>query len=320
LEGTEPRFFAVNKDVIKSRLGLLDSKDKHYLVHEYFHDGWRAFYFTEIAAYMAQAKLDFVGEAATSASYVTRLLPQKPRELLGKIPDKNVRELLKDTMFNTMFRKDMYMRGIPGHFNSYEQAAYLEETHWFLRKRLDPTKAEFKFRLPSLGEVQGKAEMYRPLLELLSQQPRAFATLRVESGLPLQELIQALMFLCQEDIVGMRHGSGEVSSAFPLNRVLAGQLFNAQRGGYIALPALRGSVALSVTDMLFYRAVLATGEQGNPSALVAHAAQELGARGLHLTHEGKNLVGEALRQRLQELEQDWRGATLPVLRDGGAFH
>lgn len=319
LENAEPRFFAINKEMIKKRLEALGAKDKHYLVHEYFHDGWRAFYFTEVAAYMAQAKLDFVGEAAVSAPYVMRLLQQKTRELLGKVPDKNVRELFKDIIFNTMFRKDMFMRGIPGQFNGYERAAYLEETHWLLLKWLDPTQTEFKFSLPSLGEVQGKVETYRPLLALLRQQPCSFATLQEKSGLPMQDLLQALMFLRQEDVVGMRHGGGDIPSALSLNRLIAGQLFNAQRGGYISLPAIRGSVFLSATDTLFYLAALIVGEVGNPSALIAQAAQELEIRGMYLTHEGKNLGGDALRSRLQELEQGWRISVLPVLYGGGAF-
>lgn len=318
-EETNPRFFAINKEVIKSRLQLLNSKDKNYLVHEYFHDGWRAFYFTEIAGYMSQAKLDFVGEATTSSIYTERLLPEKSRELLKKIPDKNVRELFKDVMFNTVFRKDMYMRGGQGSFNSHEQIAYLEETVWALRKYSVLAETEFKFTLPAIGTVNGKPETYRPLFELLANKPHSFAELRTQSGLPVQELVQALMFLFQSDTVSMRHNSSPVVSAQPLNRVLAGQLFNAQRGGYIALPAVHGAVALSVTDMLFYRAVLITGGAAKPQDLVTYAAKELLSRGLSLTHEGENLIDDAMYQRLQQLESTWRGEMLPILQHGGAL-
>lgn len=319
LEAAEPRFFAINKNMIKSRLDMLGSKDKNYLVHEYFHDGWRAFYFTEVAAYMAQAKLEFVGEAVPSAAYIMRLLPQKPMELLSKVPDKNVRELLRDTIFNTMFRKDIYMRGIPGYFNSHEQAAWLEGSTWFLQKRLDWNRTELKFRLPSIGEVSAKEEVYRPLLKLLERQPQTFTKLRQESGLPGQELLQALIFLYQESFVGMRYGKAGIFSVRSLNKALVDQFFNAQRGGYIALSAIRGGMSLTPTDLLFYRAALETGEVDNPEALVLCAAQALEERGLYLTHEGKNLTGKTLHQHLYELEQMWRSLVLPVLRDGGAL-
>lgn len=318
LEATSPRFFAINKDVVKSRLELLSSNDKNYLVHEYFHDGWKAFYFTEIAAYMAQAKLEFVGEASASASYSKLLFPQKSKELLDKIPDRNVSELFKDTISNTMFRKDMYMRGISGYFNAHEQSAWLEETHWFLRKRLDLSKAEFKFRLQSVGEVKGKQETYCPLIELLMVQPCTFTKLREASGLPVQDLVQALMFLYQDDIVGMRHGA-DTDSTHLLNQVLVKQLLNAQRGGHLALPKVHSAIFLSVTDLLFCRAAWAINEIDNPEDLVEHAAMGLEARGLHLMNEGIKLTGAALRQRLRVLEQRWREAALPVLRDGGAF-
>lgn len=319
LEELTPRFFAVNKDMIKKRLEMLESKDKHYLVHEYFHEGWRAFYFTEIAGYMAEAKLDFLGSAAVSSPYVERLFPQKVRELLNKLPSGNVGELFKDTLFNTMFRKDIFMRGVQGRVNGYEQLAWLENTQWTLRKRAWLKYENYKLNLPNIGEVSGKPETYRPLIAVLGGRAHSFVELRKAAGLGTQDLIQALLFLYQEDVVGMCNGVMDGQAALRLNKVLAGQLFNAHRGGYISLPAVRGSVSLSVTDMLFYRVVLALGADTHPANVVAQAAKDMESRGLNLTHEGRSLTGEAMRGRLRELEQQWRESAMLVLRECGAL-
>lgn len=319
LEEASPRFFAINRDVIKNRMEMLESKDKHYLVHEYFHEGWRAFYFTEVAGYMADAKLDFLGAAVASATFVERLMPQKARELLQQIPNSNTRELFKDTMFNTMFRKDIFMRGTQVRLNAYEQLAWLENTQWSVRKTAWLEKEEYKLNLPGLGEVTGKTDVYRAVLHALADNAMGFRELQQRCQLATQELLQALVLLYQEEVVGMRVGSHANSHGSRLNKVLVEQAFNAQRGAYISLPATRGAVALSLTDILFFRALTALGVDSHAANIVAQVAKDLESRGLHLTHEGKNLTGEAMRGRLRDLEAQWRKSVLSVLRAADVF-
>lgn len=318
LETVNPRFFSLNKDTIKSRLEMLSSKNKNYLVHEYFHEGWRAFYFTEIAAYMAAAKLNFIGGAVATDAYVDTLLPPASSQLLRKIPDKDVRELFKDVILNTVFRKDIYKRGV-SHLEANTQVEWLRKTRWVSRKVLSAEQqTTFKFK-SALGEVDGKTEVYRPIVELLAAQPHTVAELQAKLALPFKDLLQSLMFLYQEELVGIQYADTPVPSALRLNAVLLGQLFTAQKANYVALPALRSSIGLGLIDMLFYHAVLVCGEVENSDTLVNYAARELTARGLNLKHEDKTLVGDAMRERLRESEQVWRHTVLPVLQVGGAL-
>jgi SAM-dependent methyltransferase len=324
LEGVNPGFFAVNKDLISKRLTTLDSGNPHYLVHEYFNEGWRAFYFTEIAAYLLPSKLEFIGEASTAAASVTGLLSAEVRQLLDKISDRHVRELFKDVMLNTTFRKDIYMRGVSNRLDVGGQVTFLRQQQWVLRKVLtEKDKADFTFKLP-IGNVSGRAEVYQGIVACLEGQIRTFDELQQSTKLSLKDLVQALMFLYHAGTVGMHYGNDAVSAARRLNQVLAGQLFSStqtiQGHSYVALPAVRGSLALGMTDMLFFRAVLALGEVGNSDTLVNHAARELASRGLNLKHEGKTLVGEPMRERLYALEQVWRQTVLPVLQSGGAVN
>lgn len=323
LASVNPGFFAVNRELINKRLAILDSKDPHYLVHEYFNEGWRAFYFTEMAAYLVAGKLEFIGGASTVDAFVPGLLAANVRQILEKISDNPVRELFKDVMLNTVFRKDIYMRGVANRLNADGQLAFLRQYRWVLRKVLDDKdKAAFRFKLP-VGEVSGHPEVYQGIVACLEGGVRSFDEIQASTSLALKDLVQALMFLYHAETISVYYGNESSSVAQRLNRVLASTLFVSAQGvqghKYFALPAFRSSIVLGMTDMLFFRAVLTLGEKGTSSDMVNHAAHELESRGLHLNHEGKVLVGAAMRERLVELEQRWRQTLLPVLRRGEAF-
>lgn len=323
LEDVKPGFFAVNKDLINKRLTTLDSGNPHYLVHEYFNEGWRAFYFTEVAAYLLPSKLEFIGEASTVAASVPGLLSVEVRQLLDKISDRHVKELFKDVMLNTTFRKDIYMRGVSNRVDFSGQVSFLRQYRWALRKVLsEKDKVEFKFKLP-VGDVGGRPEVYQGIVACLEKQVQTFDELLLSTRLTLKELVQALMFLYHAGTIGVFYGHEAVGGARRLNQVLASQLFSAaqsiQGHTYIALPMVRGAIALGMTDMLFFRALLAMGDAGTPEALVSHAARELTSRGLNLKHDNQALVGDVMLARLRELEQVWRQTVLPVLRVGGAL-
>lgn len=319
LKEVGPAFFGVNKELFDKRLAILDSKNKHYLVHEYFNEGWRAFYFTEIVPYLTSAKLDFVGEASVTASYVEGLLPQKARALLAKIPDKSVRELYKDVMLNTMFRKDIYMRGVTNRLDANRQMELLKDTHWMLNKVIGKDNSSvFKFKMP-VGEIDGKAEVYQPVVDYLAQKPATLAELHKATDTPLKELIQAILFLYHAGTVGVQHSAERNPAALRLNKVFADQLFITNGDVQVALPSKRSCLTLSMMDMLFYRATLMLGDSESTNRLVDYAARELISRDLKVRHNGIELTGNDMRNRLYELEGLWRKIILPVLRAGGAI-
>ncbi len=318
LETVGPRFFALNKEVIQKRLEILSSKDKHYLVHEYFHEGWRAFYFTEIAEYMASAKLDFIGEASTASAYIPQFMPEKASQFLQKIPDVNVRELFKDVTLNTMFRKDMYMRGITDKLDGAKQTHFFRSTRWMARK---PAPADHKFEFGlAIGTVTGKQEVYRPIMDALGQQPMGFGDLQQVVGVSAKELIQALMLLSHDGMVSRHFETVDVApSALRLNRLLASQAFGGATGTYVALPRAKAAATLAMPALMFYSAALETGEVESPASLVNYVAEQFEARGLNIRHGGNELTGDAMKARLHEMEQAWRAEVLPILRDGGAL-
>lgn len=319
LKECAPAFFTINNDLINKRLSILDSKNKNYLVHEYFNEGWRAFYFTEIMHYLASAKLDFVGAASVAASYTDSLLPQKARELLAKIPDQGSRELYKDVMLNTMFRKDIYMRGISNRLDANRQLELLSNAKWTTNKVTDNAGSSvFKFKLPT-GEVEGKVEVYQPIMDFLKVQPATFSELQARTDMILKDLVQAVLFLYHAGMIGIQYTTARNQAASRLNKVFAEQVFVMHGDGQLVLPNRRSCLILGIIDMLFYHAALEIGESGSASALVEYVAKELEFRDMKVKHNGFELGGNDMRTRLHELEETWRCNVLPVLRSGGAI-
>lgn len=319
LESVSPAFFGLNKEVIKKRMEMLESKNKHYLVHEYFNDGWRAFYFTEIVQYLISAKLNFVGEASAAASYVEATLPNDARQLLTKIPETDVRELYKDIMLNTMFRKDIYMRGISNRMDNNRKLKILENKRWMLNTDVSViNKSGFKFKLP-VGNVDGKVEVYQPIVNHLVQHPMTLSELQAKTDFAWQDLLQAILFLYHSGMVGIQHVIEANPAADRLNQKFVEQVFTTNGNLQVVLPFRRSGMTLGMMDMLFYRAALKTGEPDSTSTLINYVVRELESRGLTVSHNGLDLAGNDMRTRLHELEKEWRCNILPVLRNGGAI-
>ncbi len=314
-----PRFFALSPKIFEERIKLLRSQNKNYSVHEYFNEGWRAFYFSEIADYLSTAKLEFVSEANTTAFYMPNLLPEKSRNFLSKINDKTTRELFKDVLLNTMFRKDIYLRGFSSSLDTYQQKDFFDKHNWALVKLLPEDKKDNIKLRTVIGEVSGKPEIYNKLLNLLEIESYDIDRLLKQMKISYSELIQALLFLYQEQIVAPIKSDINIERVLRLNSIISATVFSKQVIGHIALPYFKSAYFLNTVETLFYQFYINAKQKITRTDLIESAAQELEKRGLFLRHEGQELVGSALRSRLIELEKAWHEHTLPILIRGGAL-
>jgi SAM-dependent methyltransferase len=87
------------------------TQDKRYLVHEYLHEKWTPFYFTDIAREMAEAKLSFAGSARFAHMSPVGWLGERQREMLETVTDLIEAEELRDYFANRVFRSDIFVRG-----------------------------------------------------------------------------------------------------------------------------------------------------------------------------------------------------------------
>ena len=82
-----------------------------YLVHEFLPGAWQPLYVTEVRAAMRTIGLAPVGSATLIENLDPLVLGESAREILGAIPDADLRELVRDFYLDQRFRCDVFARG-----------------------------------------------------------------------------------------------------------------------------------------------------------------------------------------------------------------
>ena len=82
-----------------------------YLAHEYMNAHWSPCFHSDVAASLAEAKLDWAGSANLLESFPDLMLPATLRGLLDRFDDPLMRELIKDTCVPRQLRHDLFVRG-----------------------------------------------------------------------------------------------------------------------------------------------------------------------------------------------------------------
>ena len=93
-------------------LGAEQRPDPAYLAHEFLTDHWRPCFHADVAAAMAEAKLDYVGSARLVENFPELTLTPEQRALHDTMPEGPARELVKDLCLPRGFRSDVFVRGL----------------------------------------------------------------------------------------------------------------------------------------------------------------------------------------------------------------
>lgn len=312
LDGVNPKFFALSQNAIKKRLDSFEVKNRHYLVHEYLHEGWRAFYFSEVADAMSAAKLEFMGAAALTASHARTLLPNKVKALLNEVGDRNTQELFLDVYLNASFRSDIYTRGVNGYLSQKAQLRRFASSRWMLVKPPQFDDAALAFSL-STGKYTLKKTLYVGLVERLAEGGVVdFRELIAGLSSP-EDAMRALILMYNAQMISPYYASADTGAARRLNQVLL-----AQNSNQIALPYTRSQLRMKVFDAQFYHATLALNTL-DAKQLVNFVYAQLQRDNMVITHEGKTLRDDAMHTHLVKLEEKWRETVLPILSSGGAL-
>lgn len=276
---------------MKGRVEGMETQDSSYLVHEYLHDYWHPLWFDELSEEISAAKLVHVGSANIGDLYLEAVLPQAQKDILAQYEDPIVRQVMVDVLVNQTFRKDVFARGKTPMWPADQQKALLDTAFVEMNR---PGDEDIKFKL-SVGEVAGKIEIYKPLLEALGTGPKTIREMMSTPGPSQRTLgntVQAMTFMLHAGFVGLHNPVAKKKAAQALNRTIMKNV--AQGGPYKYLIAAEiGSVRqVKDTDMMMGHEVLSDTAAKNADQL----AQKLVTRLLGL---GKALVrdGEALRDQ-----------------------
>ncbi|MDF9301116.1 class I SAM-dependent methyltransferase [Tritonibacter mobilis] len=274
---------------LNTRIEDMEKHDRSYLVHEYLHDNWHPLWFSQLADEISAAKLAHVGSASVGDLYLQAVLPPAQKDILAQYEDPVVREVMVDVLVNQTFRKDVFVRGKTPMWPADQKDAILD-TAFVLMNR--PKDEEFTFKL-SAGEVSGKTDVYKPLLEALDTGPKTIRDLMsapFPSPRTLGDTLQAMTFMLHAGFVGLHSPIAKKKPAKALNRAIVKSVAQGAPYNYLIAPEIGNVLQVKDTDMIMLHEVL-----NNPATKDANKlGQKLVTRLLIL---GKGLVqeGQALR-------------------------
>ena len=301
-------YFTQNPTVPK-RLAGMEDKATAYLAHEYLNDAWTPLYITDVAADMAEAKLDYLGSASLLENFASLALPPKAREMVQAEPDPLFRELLKDYAVNKAFRRDVYVKG----GRALSEPRKRERLAALGFAPLKPhTDMSFKFQTP-LGEATGQESVYAPIADAVAggaesgTAPGAdFAAIVRAIGGDSAKALQALAALTFSGQIHPTLPPVDPAPARRLNEAVAERALAGEAYRYLAAPGIGNGIAANDVDSVAL-SVLMDGGVASARDLAAGVWARFSGGGRRMVRDGKAVDSDA--ENVAELE----GRVAPVL-------
>ena len=103
--------FLAESALASDLLAATTDMSSEYLSHEYMSAHWAPAFHADVAAAMAEAKLDWVSSANPLENFPELNLTPEQRAVMDRYKDPIMRELVKDTCLPRQFRHDVFVRG-----------------------------------------------------------------------------------------------------------------------------------------------------------------------------------------------------------------
>ncbi|HEY9736729.1 MAG TPA: class I SAM-dependent methyltransferase [Trichocoleus sp.] len=311
LADVDTGYFKVNP-IAAQRLKQLQKQNRHYLAHEYFNGHWHPLFVTQVAEEMSPAKLMFAASANLLDHIDALNIPQSARELFNSVKDPLQRQLMRDYLINQQFRRDLFVRGAV-RLSAPEQIEQLRKQRFALTQAADTVPLKFQ---SALGEVSLQADIYQPLIAVLSQGTATLAELSQHpdlKNLTLERLLEALMVMVGAGWATPTLAAAEVAQRRPstdrFNQAVLEQSQYSADLQFLASPVTGSGVGVDRIEQLMLLA-LQRQQEG-----AAFAWQILSSQKQTLVKDGKPLqTPEENLQELKAKESVFVQQRLPMLR------
>lgn len=290
---------------LKNRMDMLKTGNRHYLVHEYMHRHWQPMYHVDVARDLADAKLEYAGSADLPFAYQGLYLTPERMALLSSVSDRGVRETILDYFFNTSFRKDIFVRGAR-RINGVRQMEHLSQMGLALNVPRSEVNLTMKL---SVGEVNGREEVYAPVLDAIAKQPCTMlelSNLPTFAGQNYSNLTQVATMLIASGQASICSGIGGAVSAEPakrMNRAIAANIRYSEDYQALCSPLLGNGLNANYLERLLYLVLAQQPKANDAGSLAREACKVLFSQGRRMTKEGKSLDTE--EQNVAELTQQF---------------
>ncbi|WP_181702481.1 methyltransferase regulatory domain-containing protein [Chthonobacter albigriseus] len=310
LSAVDPAAFR-NNPALAERLALNRGQDRRYLAHEYLNRHWQPFHVAEVAAALAEAKLDYLGPASLIDGVDAANLTADQRAFLDTLSDPILRETARDFILNRHFRADVYVKGRERLFSAEADAGW----HAARFVLATPRAAVPATVVGHLGRIRLLPEIYDPILDALADGPLAVADLAGRPGLSAvnaASLRQALAVLVgagiAEPCLPAEGLEARAAAARRFNRAVLERAAVATDIQWLASPVTGGGVQLDRLSQLF---LLAETLGADP----ADTAWPVLARdNQRLLHDGRRLdTPEENRAELTRRHATFQSAHRPTL-------
>lgn len=151
---------------LQSKMDELCSQEHIYLAHEFLNASWDVMYFSDVAQIMSEARLRFACTSNAQENVQGLGYSQEALEMLQSIEAPILREQAKDYFANSMFRRDLYVRG-GLKLDTSTQFERLLNTRMALCAPAD--KVTYQVAV-GMGTVGLDEELHRPIIEMLAEE------------------------------------------------------------------------------------------------------------------------------------------------------
>ncbi len=228
----------------------LDNMHEHdpvYVAHEYLGGSFTPLMFADVAADLAAAKCAYVGSTSIMAALPDLRVPAQLVPLMRLAPDVALRETICDLAGQTMFRADVFRRGL-ALVTTVDHRRHLDDVQLIsVGLAFDPSRT-----VPTgSGPVQMSSTTYADLVERLLEGPLPVGELRQSPALRehADHEVRAAVTMLAAAGYGFpalpdwpRNGS--VESAWRMNRALVDAARRGDHRGVFVSPATGGVISV----------------------------------------------------------------------------
>ena len=318
--GANAAYFAANPQVA-ARLEQMKQHDRNYLAHEYLNAHWDPMPFSQVADQMARAKLSFAGSASILENLPAISVPAAAHEVLQAVRDPIMRETTRDYFVNQQFRKDIFVKG-PRPIAPYDHGKRVEKERFILLG--DPEKCPEKIQ-SSAGEVELRADIYKPICAQLAKAPGASASIgellaaKDLAAINRAQIWEALLVLTGAGFVAPVSPSttpdADVKASRSLNTFL---MEKAQAGAgvdYLAAPKLGAAINISRIEQMMLLAL-----QAGDKSPVETVRKSLADQGQFLVIQGETIEDEErTREELKRILTEFESGKADLLKRLGVY-
>jgi len=316
LFASDPLYAHVNPSAAV-RFEKVRKQAPNYLAHEYFNQHWKPMYFSEVAEWLAPARVTF----ACSANYLDALdminLKSEQQAFLETIQDTSLGQTVRDFMVNQQFRKDYWVKGARS-LSPLEQMEGLNAHRIILASPREDVPLTIT---GALGEADMDEIVYNAILDVLSDhKPMSLGDLatRLRSAECTEPAIieAAIVLSSSGHIMAVQdHDSFEQSRASSdrLNAYLSHKARSSEDIQHMASPITGGGIGIGQFGQLFICAVK-TGCK-TPEEIAQFTWAIYASQGKKLLKDGITLVTpEDNLSELRDHAQSFYTKSIPLLR------